>query len=49
MVEWRECEECKFLFFPDRARQVLCDACTCAGCATDGTDETDVISVLEGL
>lgn len=49
MIEWKECEECRFLFFPDRATQRLCDGCECAHESGDGTNEADVITVLEGL
>ncbi len=49
MLEWIECDECEFLFFPDIPRQRLCLTCGCAQSATDGLREADVITILEGI
>ncbi len=49
MIEWVECEQCGFLFFPDKPMKKLCYTCECASCATDGMKEADVITVLEGI
>ncbi len=49
MIEWVECADCRFIFFPERPGTRYCEACECRHESGDGTNETDVIAVLEGI